>query len=171
MKKPFSIYALYFLHGFLGINALAGGFLLMIAPDGSLLHMDAGWLENSPFGNYFIPGLLLFIFNGILPVLVLSGLVAGRQWKRIASLNIYRQFYWAWAYSLYAGICAIAWILVQQAMTHYFWLQTVIGAIGLLIIIFTLLPQTMDYLLKCCVEDDVKKLHKRFGRLSTEMTS
>jgi hypothetical protein len=69
MKRPLETWILVALLVMLAINAFYGGVSLMLAPDGSLLGMKPGWLNNSPFSNYFIPGLLLLIFNGILPLL------------------------------------------------------------------------------------------------------
>jgi hypothetical protein len=60
MKRPFLLYLLFMPHLFLGISATAGGGLLLLKPDGSLLGMDPGWLNHSPFNTYLIPGLILF---------------------------------------------------------------------------------------------------------------
>jgi hypothetical protein len=48
-----------------GLSALAGGVLLMSAPDGHLLDADRAALAGSPFGDWRIPGLLLAIVVGI----------------------------------------------------------------------------------------------------------
>ena len=143
MKRPFSLYILLALHFFLGINGFAGGLLLLLAPDGSLLGLQAGWLAHSPFRNYFIPGMLLLLFNGIFPLFVFTGLIRRPRWAFADVLNIYRDRHWAWTYSLFAGIISIAWITVQQVMTNYFWIQPVIIATGLLIIICTMMPRVM----------------------------
>jgi hypothetical protein len=56
MKRPFETWILIVLLVLLAINAFYGGISLMLAPDGSLLGMQPGWLEKSPFKSYFIPG-------------------------------------------------------------------------------------------------------------------
>ncbi len=144
-RHRFPIYFLFFLHFFLGVNGSAGGLLLVIKPDGSLLGMQSGWLDHSPFKDYLIPGLLLLIFLGILPLLTLSGLARIKNRVRTNKFNIYRNRNWAWAYSLYTGITAIIWITVQLILAGYFWIQPVIIFNGLLIIIFTLLPGVMKH--------------------------
>lgn len=113
MRRPFAFYLLALLLFFLGSNGLIGGGLLMLKPDGSLLGMQKGWLDSTPFRNYFIPGLLLFILNGITPMLALFGLLLRSQWKWVNRLNIYRNVSWPWTFALYSGIIAIAWIIVQ----------------------------------------------------------
>ena len=148
MKRPFILYPLLSLHLFLGLSALVGGGLLMIDPDGALLGMKPGWLDHSPFSTYFLPGFILLLFNGLLPLLTFIGLLFKPDWNKVNVLNIYIKRHWAWAYSLYSGIILITWITVQITMTHYFWLQPVMIFTGLLIIIFTLFPTVMDYVEK-----------------------
>lgn len=47
-----------------GTCALAGGALLMLAPDGSLLRADPSALEGSPFTDWRVPGILLTVLVG-----------------------------------------------------------------------------------------------------------
>jgi hypothetical protein len=42
-----------------GIAGLAGGVLLAVAPDGSLLRADPATLAGSPFSDWRVPGVLL----------------------------------------------------------------------------------------------------------------
>jgi hypothetical protein len=144
-EHKFIRYLLYFLHLLLGINACVGGFMLMLSPDGSLLQMNQDFLKNSPFSNFFIPGLLLFTFIGLLSVLTFCGLVFTFNCKILHSLNIYAGRHWAWAFSLYTGIITIIWITIQLLITEYFWLQPVIILIGLSILICSLAPYVMKH--------------------------
>jgi len=143
MRRSFFQYLLFGLHLFLGMGATSGGLMLLLNPNGTLLGMDLKWLENTPFNSYLIPGFVLFTLVGILPILTFVGLLLKPEWRWPNKLNIYKNRYWAWAYSLYSGIIVIIWILVQQLITQYFWLQPVMISTGLLIIIFTLIPSVM----------------------------
>lgn len=49
---------------FTGATAVAGGLLLAIAPDGSLLAADPAALTGSPFADYRVPGVLLATLVG-----------------------------------------------------------------------------------------------------------
>ncbi len=138
-------YVLYFLHLFLGINASIGGFLLMYKSDGSLLQINKEFLKNSPFSNFFIPGVLLFTCVGLLSVLTLCGLVFKFNSKILNTLNIYSDRHWAWAFSLYTGITTILWITIQLLITEYFWIQPVIILVGLSIMICSLTPDVMKH--------------------------
>jgi len=144
MKRPFETWILYLLLALLAINAFYGGISLILAPDGSLLGMQPSWLEKSPFTSYLIPGLLLLLMNGIFPLLTIYGLITkNRKW--FGWLNVYSNKYWGWTFSVYCGITTNIWIIVQQLMAEYFILQTIIAAVGLLIIIASLLPRVMRY--------------------------
>jgi hypothetical protein len=145
LRNRLFIIILCILHIVLGINGTFGGILLAIKPDGSLLGMQADWLNNSPFKNYFIPGVLLSIFLGVIPLLTSIGLIIKVNWKWTNIFNIYRNRYWAWSFSLYTGIIAIFWITIQLLLTQYFWIQPVIIFFGLFIIIITMVPGVMKH--------------------------
>jgi hypothetical protein len=143
MKRSIFLYLLMALHIFLGLGAFAGGGMLLLQPDGSLLGMEAAWLDHSPFHTYLIPGFILFVLNGLLPLFTVVGLLLQPDWRWANALNIYSNRHWAWTYSLYSGVIVITWITVQLIMTRYFWLQPVMIFTGLLIIVFTLIPSVM----------------------------
>lgn len=145
MKRTNTIYFLILLHILLGLSATIGGIMLMLKPDGSLLGMQAEWLQQSPFQTYRIPGFILLTCNGILPLLTAMGLLLKPNWKIPNLLNIYENRHWAWAYSLYSAIIIITWITIQLILTSYFWLQPVMIIIGLLILICTLTPSIMKH--------------------------
>jgi hypothetical protein len=145
MQKPPEVYVLLFLHLLLGLNALAGGTMLIVDPQGELLGMPIEWLERTPFKTYLIPGIILLVFNGIFPFFILYGLLTKPSWTWAEAINIYRDKFWAWTYSLFSGIIVIIWIIVQQCLTHYFWLQPALISLGLLIIIFTMLPRVLQF--------------------------
>lgn len=144
MKQPFETWILYLLLVLLAINAFYGGISLMLAPDGTLLGMQTGWLEKTPFNSYLVPGILLTIFNGVVPLVALYGMFTKNR-TVFGWLNIYPNNFWGWTFSLYTGIICIAWIVVQQLITAYFILQPIIAGAGLLIIIFTLIPRVQKY--------------------------
>jgi hypothetical protein len=61
-------YAIYFLGAlqvFIGLTAIAGGLGLVSDPSGTKMDIALEWLSDSPFSNYFVPGLVLLIVNGL----------------------------------------------------------------------------------------------------------
>ena len=69
MKKKLRIMAVALLF-FLGISALFGSYHLIIDPTGKSLQMPLGLLNPTPFDTYLIPGILLFLTNGIPALLI-----------------------------------------------------------------------------------------------------
>lgn len=145
MKRPPERIMLYTLLAFLAVNGLAGGMLMIIQTDGSLLGMEEGFLNGSPFSNYLIPGLLLMLFNGLLPACALIGMLTGRRNRIADRLNIFPEKQWGWTFSLYSGITTMIWIIVQQLVTSFFVLQPIISAFGLFILILTLMPRVQRH--------------------------
>lgn len=145
MKKPFEAYLLILLVSVLSINGLAGGILMLIDPSGSLLGMQTSWLGKAPFANYFIPGLILFLCNGLFPLLAILGLIWRPNWHVLNRINLYKNVHWGWTFSLYSGIVCMVWIVVQQFITTYFILQPVIYALGIAILVLALLPRNMRF--------------------------
>jgi hypothetical protein len=145
MKRPPESYLLVLLLGFLSLNALGGGAALMLAPDGSLLQIRKEWIAHSPFSDFFVPGLILFTVNGLLPMLTLYGLIFRPLWKIPDRANLFPHQHWSWTYALYCGIIAVIWIALQQMMTEYFILQPIISLVGIGIMITALLPRVMHW--------------------------
>jgi len=52
----------------LGIGALAGGLIFMLAPTGEILPLPLSALAGSPFDTYFVPGMILFGVLGFGPL-------------------------------------------------------------------------------------------------------
>lgn len=142
---PVEVFFLCLLHLGIGISAFAVGGALMLEPGGSLLGMAISGLRYTPFTNFFIPGLLLFLFLGLFPLLVLFGLLFKPPWEIFHRFNIYKDKHGAWTFSLYSGIIILTWIIIQQLTGGFFSLQPLVAAIGLLIIIITLLPKVSRY--------------------------
>lgn len=86
----------------LGISAIYGGGAFILDPSGKLIGMPVSHLEHSPFDSFLIPGLILFLFNGV------SSLV-------IAVITLKRNNY-APILIMLQGIVQVIWIIVQVAM-------------------------------------------------------
>jgi len=112
-KKPFSCKLLIFLHILLGIGAVFGGLVLVIDPSGDLIKMPITLLENSPFNNFFIPGIILLVILGILPLIISYALITKWSWKLANKLNMFTTMHWSWAFSLYIAFALIIWITIE----------------------------------------------------------
>ncbi len=144
-RAPLPVYFLWILIFFLSIGAWYGGLSLITDPSGSLLQITTSYLDNSPFNDFLIPGLILLIFLGIFPLFLLFGFIKKDKIKWAGILNIYLDQHWAWTYSLYLSIMLIIWINIQIIMVGYDILQSVYSLYGVVILILTLLPGVKAY--------------------------
>jgi hypothetical protein len=55
---------------FLGLSSFAGSVPLILDPSGGMLKMPLSLLDHSPFRNFLIPGLILFMLNGVLSLVI-----------------------------------------------------------------------------------------------------
>lgn len=110
-----------------GVGAIYGGGMLMLDPTGSTIHLSPELIRGSRFSNYFIPGLLLFVFNGLFSLAsAVSGMMGIRQYSSMLLLQ---------------GLILTVWLVVQvnimkHAYIHHYAMGLVAGgliAVGLLI--------------------------------------
>lgn len=111
-------YSLGFLLALLALNAFGGGYYGMAGAD----NVPVEWLKGSPFHNYFIPGLILFICVGG------SAL--------IAAFALFRRHRMAHKAAFTCGIITLLWLTVQVAIIGYVsWMQPT-TAVATIIILF-----------------------------------
>lgn len=109
----------------LGIGALFGGSQFILAPDGHLMGLPLKLLAGTPFHSFLVPGLLLFTFIGVAPI--------------VAAAITARHLVIAPLASLAVGVTLMGWITVEMVifagLTSLLWafylvLGTVIAAVG-----------------------------------------
>ena len=106
-----------------GLNALAAGYSFIADPSGKGLNLTTAYLkETAPFKNYLVPGVVLFVLNGVLPITI--ALLALARQNRYSLLILLQ------------GLILVAWIFFQLMMvTAFHPLHAVIGCAGLLLMI------------------------------------
>jgi hypothetical protein len=145
-RKPPILWLMIVLLLFIGIGALSSGAMLFLSPDGSLLGMSMDLLAGSPFGNYLIPGIVLFIFIGVFSVLAGYGLLKRPDWRRPEVLNPCKGYHWAWMAAWTEGIIMLVWIGVETLLLGYIsFLQPLIAGWGIVIIGLAWLPPVRRY--------------------------
>lgn len=83
-------------------GALSAGLGFILYPDGSKLGMNTAILRHSPFNNFLLPGILLFVCNGLFSLLTLF-LVLIKKDK-------------AWLFVRAQGFILTGWISIQVLM-------------------------------------------------------
>ncbi|HAD13371.1 MAG TPA: hypothetical protein DCF33_13150 [Saprospirales bacterium] len=144
-RHPFSLWILKALLFLLGIAAIPPGLSMMMNPSGAGVGFPSGQLDQTPFPDYFFPGLILAVFMGFFPLLAWFGLWKKFSWPLAERVNPFRQFHWAWTLSVACGICLMIWILVQITMVPYFFLQPTMFSWGGGIVLFSCLPSVRNY--------------------------
>jgi len=91
----------------LSVGALAGGAALFLSPDGSALQMPLSLLEHAGFESFRIPGLILLVVNGLLPLVSALGVIGRRPWARSSVMTV--------------GTLLVGWIAIQVALIRSFY--------------------------------------------------
>ncbi|MEI2401517.1 hypothetical protein [Niallia taxi] len=105
-----------------GISAVAAGIGLVFKPNGSSLGMSVELLADSPFQSFLIPGIILFIINGLGSF---SGAIL--SFKRHALSGIV---------TIVLGFAMIIWISVQIYWIGWMnWMQTFFFLVGIIEVI------------------------------------
>ena len=112
-------YSLGGLLAFGALNAFAGGYYGMSGAE----DVPREWPEGSPFDDYFIPGLVLFLVVGGSMLAAAIAVFADLRIARLAALG--------------AGLVVLAWLAVETLIVGYVsWMQpaTTIGALVILLL-------------------------------------
>lgn len=103
MSKLFKI-AVIILLILTAINALIAGGLFILDPSGQKMGMTTDYLKHSPFSSFLIPGIILFIVNGILNLFTAT--ITIKKSSQAIKLIILQ------------GILLCGWIVVQVLMVQ-----------------------------------------------------
>lgn len=113
-----------FLLVFLGVLAIGGGGLLILDPSGKSIQFPLALLDSTPFTDYLLPGIILFITIGLLPLFI-TGLVL----KRTA-----RHTGWV----ILQGLILLAWLSIELSLNPNFFVPYMhypLYLIGLLLLL------------------------------------
>ena len=107
---------------FLGLSSLAGAIPMIVDPSGAALQMPLSLLQHSPFHSYLIPGILLFVFDGVLALWVL--------W--LAMMAKPRCGLW----TAFQGCVLLVWLVVECVMLRMvIWPHYLYGAVALVLVV------------------------------------
>ena len=113
---------LFILISFIALTSTFSGLLMISKPDGEIMNLPLSLLEETPFKDFLIPGILLTAIVGCVNLLAVI-------------YNIKRhvnRYNWAMA----GGIMITGWIITQMILIHAaHWLHFIYLGIGLLIML------------------------------------
>jgi hypothetical protein len=130
---------------FLGLGAIGGGTVFIISPSGKLMGMPLSMLNPSPFNNFLIPGIILFLVLGIIPLLLIKALLKKPASKMVEQFNLFSDMHWVWTYTIYIAFILIFWIQIEMVLLNAVsWLHTFYMLLAVVIIFVALLPQVRN---------------------------
>ena len=133
---------LLFVLGFLALGAIGGGGAMIIAPTGALLEMPLSMLEKSPFHSFLIPGIILFVVLGVIPIWLIIALLKKPESRLAERFNLFKDMHWSWTFSIYIAFALIGWIQIQMVFLQtVHWLHAFYMFFAVTIIIIALLPR------------------------------
>ena len=146
MKPTFFRNILIGLLAFLGIGAMFGGGALIISPSGELLGMPLSMIKDSPFPNFLIPAMFLFVVLGLAPCILTVALVKKPESEIAQRLNLFKDLHWSWSFSVYIGLILIIWLQLEMTFIHsVHWSHTFYMFFALAILIVAILPQVRNF--------------------------
>ena len=121
MHRSFRIIATILLL-FNAISALFGGWSLMTDPSGETLDMPIRFLEHSPFETFLVPGIILFVTNGLFSLL-------------FAVMALLKFMNYSWLV-IFQGFILVGWLTIQIIMIREFYgpLHVLYFSVGFLLI-------------------------------------
>lgn len=104
---------------FIGLGAVAGGFVLILEPSGASIGIPLELLKDSPFSTYLVPGIVLLAVNGM-------GSLVGA----VASFTRHR---FSGELAIALGSFLFVWILLQVYLfAGFHWVHALYLGLGLL---------------------------------------
>jgi hypothetical protein len=125
-KRPALLWALVGLLLVQAVGGIAGGVALVAAPDGSVLKMSTSLLDGSPFPDYLVPGLVLLLVLGVLPLAA-------------AVLLMVRPAI-GWYAAFVVGCGLVIWLAVELTIIPFTVWHVAFGVVAVLIIATSLAP-------------------------------
>jgi hypothetical protein len=133
MKTTYKILAVFFLL-FLGFGGVYGALMLISDPSGGKFEWSLDLLSGTPFNSFLIPGIVLLIANGLLPIY-------------IALITLLKRKY-APTLILFQGVITILWLSVQLIINPAFFLPVThypSYSVGILLVILGLFLRRQNH--------------------------
>jgi len=72
----------------IGVSAVVGGALLALDPSGHTVGLRVDLLAGTGFASFLVPGILLLVANGALPLVVAAATIRQRRWAGSGHLAV-----------------------------------------------------------------------------------
>ena len=140
MHRPWALWPLLFLLLFLALGGSYGGIAMLTDPTGGSLQLNEV-LPLLPVTDFILPGVFLLIVMGLVPLVLIYGLLSRPNWGWALALSYWSKHHWAWTGTIGLGVVLATWLLVQGLLIGFKWpIQYVTAITGSLIVLLAIVP-------------------------------
>ena len=145
-SRPWQLWPLLGLLGFLSLGGLIGGLSFVLDSSGAGLGANVSWVQETPVSDFFLPGLFILGVYGIGSLILMVGLV----WRMPAGPPPHRDAKrgrrWAWIGTIAQGATLVIWILYEfVVLPEQILLQPILIVVGLLMVLLALMPSVRRF--------------------------
>ncbi len=144
--RPRALWPLLAMMGILSIGGFIGGISFVADPTGDGIGAHISWLDQTPVSDFLLPGLFLLVVYGLVPLLLMCGLVWRFSPGFLRRLNGRIGHQWSWAGTIAVGSVLMIWIVYElTVLPERMVLQPILLAVGALMVAIPLLPSMRRY--------------------------
>jgi hypothetical protein len=144
-KRHALIVVLAVLQFLLSTGGFYGGYMLLKDTTGKALALPEGLLDKLPISNYLIPALILLVFNGILPLVTVIGLLRKETLVVLNRLNFLPKYYWAYSWTIFNAVFLILWTVGELILWGVNFLSVLYLIWGIITLLLCLVPKANGY--------------------------
>jgi hypothetical protein len=144
--RPHALWPLLAMMGILSIGGFIGGISFVADPTGDGIGAHLSWLDQTPVSDFLLPGLFLLVVYGLVPLLLMCGLVWRFSPGFLRRVNGRIGYQWSWAGTIAVGSVLMIWIVYElTVLPERMVLQPILLAVGALMVAIPLLPPIRRY--------------------------
>jgi hypothetical protein len=145
MKRPFMLWLLIIVLISLSLGGFSGGIPMLADPQQGGYLQFGELLTQLPVSNFILPGLFLTLFMGIIPLILVYGLIAKPSWLWLDKYFKWNKHHWAWIATIFLVIGLALWLFVEYLLVGWWPITTVTAVQGALILFIALFPGLRKY--------------------------
>ena len=143
MKRPLTLWFLVIVLISLSLGGFAGGIPMLMDPvSGGYLDFEE-LLPLLPVSNLILPGLFLIVYMGLIPLLLVYGLIAKPNWFDF--LFKWSKHHWAWTGTIIFAIGVGLWLGYEGLLVGWWPITTITAVQGGLILLIAMLPSLRKF--------------------------
>lgn len=146
-RRPIGAWVVAGALGLIGLGGLVTGPMLIADPTGAVIGARVSWLEATPVPDWTLVGWFLLVVMGVVPSLILVGVVTRFPWPLAERLDPSHTEHWSWTATQVMGAGLLVWIALQMALIDlHGGPQPMFAALGVVLVGVPWLPSVRRYL-------------------------